>query len=205
MVSFIYFDLGGVVIEDFSGTNKWEELKRHLGITPDQDSEFDDFFDEVEPKVCVGMGVEKLVCQIEEKFKLKLPENYSLLDDFVNRFRKNTSIWPVITEVKKHVDVGLLTNMYPGMYRAIEESNLLPAITWDVIVDSSVEKIAKPDPKIYALSEQRCGHRGKDILFVENSKTNVQAAADFGWQTFWYDPSDRQGSSEELLTVIKSS
>ena len=31
-LSFIYFDVGGVVIQDFSGTNKWSQLKRELGI-----------------------------------------------------------------------------------------------------------------------------------------------------------------------------
>jgi|TARA_Y100000310_G_C20153683_1_gene565933 hypothetical protein len=37
MNRFIYFDVGGVVIRDFSGTNKWEELRRSIGIKPEQD------------------------------------------------------------------------------------------------------------------------------------------------------------------------
>ncbi len=47
MISFVYFDLGGVVIRDFSGTNKWEEVKQEWGLT-------DKYWDEFEPKLCAG-------------------------------------------------------------------------------------------------------------------------------------------------------
>ena len=32
MISFIYFDLGGVAIRDFSGTDKSKQLKTDLGL-----------------------------------------------------------------------------------------------------------------------------------------------------------------------------
>lgn len=31
MIKFIYFDVGGVVIDDFSGNDSWRELKVELG------------------------------------------------------------------------------------------------------------------------------------------------------------------------------
>jgi hypothetical protein len=32
-IKFVYFDLGGVTILDFSGTNEWFKLKQELGIS----------------------------------------------------------------------------------------------------------------------------------------------------------------------------
>jgi hypothetical protein len=45
MTKFVYFDVGGVLIKDFSKTNKWEELKKAKNIT---DPGFDAWFDELE-------------------------------------------------------------------------------------------------------------------------------------------------------------
>lgn len=67
MIKFIYFDVGGVVIRDFSGTNKWEELKTGMGIKPEQAEAFNEIFDKYEPEVCVGRDVETLVPMLKEK------------------------------------------------------------------------------------------------------------------------------------------
>ena len=40
-IKFIYFDIGGVLLLDFSKTNKWLEMRRDLGISPDLDSQFE--------------------------------------------------------------------------------------------------------------------------------------------------------------------
>ncbi|HEY6869870.1 MAG TPA: HAD family phosphatase [Novosphingobium sp.] len=50
------------------------------------------------------------------------------------------------------------------------------------IVVSGVEKIAKPDPAIYALAERRFGHPGRAMLFVDDNAANVVAVREAGWQ-----------------------
>jgi 2-haloacid dehalogenase len=49
------------------------------------------------------------------------------------------------------------------------------------IVVSGVEKLAKPDPAIYALAEQRFGLPGAAMLFVDDSLANVASARACGW------------------------
>ena len=39
-ISFVYFDVGGVILLDYSGTNKWVEMQRGLGINPELDAKF---------------------------------------------------------------------------------------------------------------------------------------------------------------------
>ena len=193
MISFVYFDLGGVVIKDFSGTDKWQEMKNAIGISAEQNSRFDAWYDQAE----------KDLCESKAHFDLQF-ENVTLtLNDFVSRFEKNPSIGPVITEIHKKFPVGLLTNMYPGMFEAIKNRGLLPDVSWDIIIDSSIEKSAKPDPDIYKLAQKRVNASGPEILFIENTPGNITPAQKLGWQTFLYDPTHPIDSSRKLLEYTR--
>lgn len=199
MIKFVYFDLGGVVIKDFSGTNSWNELKKEIGIKSRDYKEFDNFWDK-HLEVNTIKEVDTLKLLIEKKFGVKFPEKYSLLiDGFVSRFDLNKSIWPVVDEIQKFSRIGLLTNMYPGMFEAIKKKNLLPNNHWDNIVDSSVIALQKPDSEIYAYAEKVCGNSGSEILFIDNTIENIVTPKQFGWQTFLYDSSDPVLSSNNLL------
>jgi len=202
LIKFVYFDVGGVVIKDFSGTNKWEELRNNMGIKPDQEMAFDEIFDKYEPEVCIGKDVETIVPLLQSKLNLALPEKYSFLLDFVNRFERNESIWPIIKRIKEKCKIGLLTNMYPNMLNQIYKSDLMPDTKWDVIIDSSIEKVRKPQTEIFHLAEDRSGFKGEEILFIENGKKHIEAANEFGWQTFLYDPSFTVESNKSLEEML---
>lgn len=50
------------------------------------------------------------------------------------------------------------------------------------IVVSGEEKLAKPDPAIFALAERRFGHPAAQMLFIDDNHANVEAARACGWQ-----------------------
>lgn len=50
------------------------------------------------------------------------------------------------------------------------------------IVVSGVEKIAKPDPAIFALAAVRFGHDPASMLFIDDNAANIAAAQGAGWQ-----------------------
>ena len=202
MISFVYFDLGGVVIRGFSGTNKWSAMKRNLRVLSDQEKDFDLFYDQNVLKIHIGLDVDSLIPQMKEKFHLTLPPNYSMLQDFVDQFNANKLIWPVIDKVSRICKVGLLTNMYPRMFSGICKRGLMPKTDWSVVIDSSVVKMQKPDKDIYELAEQKVGFSGNQILFIDNTKENLETAKTFGWKTFWYDSSDYESSTQELNKVL---
>lgn len=159
MIKFVYFDVGGVVIKDFSKTNKWGELKKEKKIN---DPNFDTWFDELENELCLG--------------KATFDGTILNLNDFVSRFEVNKSIWPAIDMTKIKYKVGLLTNMYPGMLDAIKAKGILPDINWDVIIDSSVVGMKKPDRNIFELAQKEAGVEASEILFVENSQKNIDSS-----------------------------
>lgn len=204
MISFVYFDVGGVAIRDFSATNKWEEMKHDLGVTSKIDKEFDDLYDEYEKaEITTTRDVDSMPEIFTEKFGLKFPENYSMLDDFIKRFDKNTFIEPVIKEIHKYCRIGLLTDMYPRMLNAIKDRKLLPEIEWDVIMDSTVEKMHKPDPNFFKLAEVRAGVKANEILFVDNKIINVETVEKMGWQSYFYDSENYEKSSNDLMDFFR--
>jgi len=50
------------------------------------------------------------------------------------------------------------------------------------IVVSGEEKLAKPDPAIFALAQGRFGKPAEAMLFIDDNRANVEAAAACGWQ-----------------------
>ena len=203
MISFVYFDVGGVIIKDFSASNKWQEMERDLGITPDKKEKFIQFWDKYKNAIGIDQDIDLLIPELSSKLDLKLPEDYSWLTDFINRFEQNRSIWSVINSTKTKYKIGLLTGMYPRMLDAIKAANLLPPIEWDVIVDSSVVKLQKPDPAIYQLAEVKAGVKPEEILFVDNVEKNLVPAKARGWQTFFYDSTNYEQSTQKLADFLQ--
>lgn len=182
MINFVYFDVGGVVELDFSGTNKWEELKKEIGITPNQLADYEIFWKENEYQLCLDLDAEDLLEKIKKRFDLQIPGNYSFLQNgFVDRFETNPSIWPVIDQISQKCPVGLLTNMYPHMFPAIQKRGLLPSVAWREIIDSSVVKLRKPDLPIYELAQKRAQVLNSEILFIDNQPKNLSPATSLGW------------------------
>ncbi len=203
-ISFVYFDVGGVVLLDYSGTNKWVEMRRGLGLTPELDPQFDIIWNKHREQICIDYDIENLVPQLRQ-IGLRIPNDYSMLQDFVSRYDPNPSIWPVITYAQSKVKTGLLTNMYPRLLSTIfARQDLRVDQGWDVIVDSSVVGAQKPDPKIFEIAAKMANMMPSKILFVENSLEHVNAAKQCGWQTFLYDHTKPSKSSQDLRDFLNS-
>ncbi len=202
MISFVYFDVGGVCILDFSGTNKWKDMQRDLGVTVANQALFETVWKRTRDHICIDRDVDSLLPMFTTEIGLEFPQKYSMLDDFVNRFESNPSIWLVIEKIRKVSRIGLLTNMYPRLFDAIQKRGILPPISWDVVIDSSVVKYQKPDKHIFEIAERQAKTSKESILFVENNVEHIRAAQNFGWQTFLYDPVHPKESSQKLSLLF---
>lgn len=52
---------------------------------------------------------------------------------------------------------------------------------FDDIVVSGTEKIAKPEARIYEITEQRSGRSGSQLFFTDDNPANIEAARERGW------------------------
>lgn len=205
MISFIYFDVGGVAMLDFSGTNKWELLKKEMGVNKTNSVTWENVWSLYKNEVCVNKDVDTLLPLFQEA-GFDLPKDYSMLESFINLFEKNESIWSVMESAKSKYRVGLLTNMYPRLLDELFFRKLIPPKEWwEIIVDSSEVGLQKPDKKIFEIAQQRADAKVEEILFVENTSEHLQAAKDAGWQTFAYNSTLPKESSKKLMELLGSS
>lgn len=203
MIKFVYFDVGGVVIKDFSASNKWKELQYELGVRAENEEKFQQIWMANKSKICIDYNIEKLIPVLNSEVGLSIPSNYSLLQGFVSRFAKNESIWPIIQKVKKNTKIGLLTNMYIHMLNNIRKKEILPPVQWDIVIDSSIVKMQKPDKALFKLAEEEAQVEGKDILFIDNQEKHALAARQCGWQAYVYNSADYIKSSGQLEEFFK--
>ena len=56
----------------------------------------------------------------------------------------------------------------------------------DVVV-SGEERVAKPDPAIFAIAERRFGRTGGELFFTDDNPANVAAARARGWQAHLFE------------------
>lgn len=78
------------------------------------------------------------------------------------------------------VPLYAITNFGDELWQRFRPTLPVLARFRDIVV-SGVEKIAKPDPAIYALAERRFGRPGGSMLFVDDNAANIAAVRASGW------------------------
>ncbi len=201
-ISFVYFDVGGVVVQDSSGNNKRHEMFEFIGVPQAREKEFETYFDQIEIESTRGVDIDSFIEDLRSKFNVTIPANFSFLQYVADFVEPNPSLWPVIKQAQSHCPIGLLTDMYPHLLDEIKKRGLLPQINWDVIVDSSIEKFQKPDKELYRIAETKARVAPTEILFIDNLQVNLDPASERSWQTFLYDPKNPEKSSQELSKFL---
>jgi putative hydrolase of the HAD superfamily len=79
----------------------------------------------------------------------------------------------------------------------------LPNIRYDAIVDSSQVGAIKPEADIYKIAEGEAGVPANEILFVDDSRTNLMAADRQGWRVLWFDDYRPAESAEKIRNILE--
>lgn len=201
-ISFVYFDVGGVLIKDFSASNKWQQMMNDMGVKEADYPKFDFIYDEHAQRINLDLPIDNLIPILEKEFKLTVPWEHSWLEEFVARFEPNQGINEIVSRVSNKARVGLLTNMWPGMLDKIKNAKLLPDLAWEAVVDSTVVHLQKPNKEIYQYAKELAGLTHNEILFVDNTAKHLVEPKKLGWQTYLYDSSDYDQANTDLAKFI---
>lgn len=79
------------------------------------------------------------------------------------------------------VKLYCLTNFGDELWQMFRPTQPIFDLFDDIIV-SGVERIAKPDRRIYQITQARCGLAGHDLFFTDDNPDNIAAAKACGWQ-----------------------
>ncbi len=96
-----------------------------------------------------------------------------------------------LEECKKHYKVGCITNNMrkagegPAMAAADERAATAARVMaqFDVVVESSVEGVRKPNPRIYEIACSRLGVRPAQAVFLDDLGINLKPARAMGMTT----------------------
>lgn len=81
VIKFVYFDVGGVVIADFSATNKWAVLKNEIGITEKTNHKFEDLYNKYKNQINTSLHINDFYKIVQNELDVKPLPNFDFLVD----------------------------------------------------------------------------------------------------------------------------
>ncbi|MBS0481562.1 MAG: HAD family phosphatase [Proteobacteria bacterium] len=176
----VVFDVGNVLVH-------WDRRLPFVNNITDP-AELDRFLDEVIPlswhaEHDAGRPAAEMVAERSALF----PDHAPLIADWFTRFNESIP-GPVpgsteLVEALQGAGVPLyaITNFGADTWAGFAPTFPLRKRFRSIVV-SGQEKLAKPDPAIFALAAARFGHAPEAMLFVDDSLPNVESARACGWQ-----------------------
>lgn len=117
----------------------------------------------------------------------RFPGHAHLIEAYAVRFNETIpgpvpgSLEIVAGLARRGVPLFAITNFGAEFWDQFRPSQPVFDLFTDIVV-SGVEKIAKPDPRIFELAGLRFGHSPNQMLFIDDNAANIAAAAASGWQ-----------------------
>ena len=189
MIKTLVFDLGGVLID-------WNPRYLYRKLIDDE-NDIDSFLSEVcNPEWNVKQDAGRALAEATAERIALYPEKKSLIEAFYERWEEMLGgeigeTVEILRELKnKGESLYALTNWSSETYPIAEERFVF--LQWfEATLVSGVEKMVKPDPAIFHLLLNRYELQAQDCLFIDDSKTNTEAAARIGFETHHFESAAR--------------
>jgi len=197
MTKILVFDLGGVLID-------WNPRYLYRKLIDDE-ADIDFFLSEVcNSKWNLKQDAGRALAEATAERIALFPEKKSLIEAFYDRWEEmlggeiGESV-EILRELKnKGESIYALTNWSGETFPIAEER--FDFLQWfDGTLVSGVEKMAKPDPAIFHLLLKRYELQAEGCLFIDDSKTNIEAAARIGFETHHFKSA--AGLRQELIAA----
>lgn len=196
-VRFVYFDINGCLVRFFH--RAFTRVAAEKGVLADL---IETTFWHYNDAICRGeMTITEFNNHISKELKITGIDWQKYYMDAVDPIQE---MHELVTWASKYYQVGLLSNIMPGFIDEMLKNGLLPKVDFDVIIDSSVVGAIKPEPKIYKIAEEKSGVLPSEILFVDDSRSNIMAAQKCGWHVMWFDDYNPTESVARLKSSLET-
>lgn len=194
-VKFVYFDINGCLVRFFH--RAFTELAISTGASPDT---IETTFWHYNDAVCRGeMPLEDFNRVLAEQLHV---ENLNWQDYYMKAVDPIQEMHELVMWAAEHYEVGLLSNIMPGFINHMLETGLLPKANFHNIIDSSVVGAIKPEPRIYEIAQEQSGVAPNEILFVDDSRSNLMAGERMGWRVLWFDDFRPEESAARVKSAL---
>lgn len=176
-VKAVIFDIGGVLVrtEDLEPRRRWE---RRFGL-PDWGLAKIVFDSPVAAAATIGQtSLEAVWVYVQHKLSLAPAELTHLRQDFLAGDRYDVGLLSYIRSLRGRYKTGIISNAWPQV-RQMHHAHI-NLQTFDVILYSAEEGVAKPAAEIYQRALARLGVAANESVFVDDVLENIQAAQALG-------------------------
>ncbi|MGB7370262.1 HAD family hydrolase [Erythrobacter sp.] len=135
------------------------------------------------------------------------PEHALLIAAYAARFNETVrdpveGVHELVTRLHgRGVPLFCLTNFGHELFAQFRREQPIFELFEDIVV-SGTEQVAKPEPRIYEIVEQRSGRSGDALFFTDDNPANIAAAQERGWDAHLFTDAaslERQLERAELL------
>lgn len=195
-VRFVYFDMNGVLVRA-AVSKACRKLAEESGVSPDV---IETIFWQYNSDVCRGsMSL--------DEFNTILAERLDMLVDWNRYYLMAVEPTPGIAELTRWVSenyhAGIVSNTFPGLILPMFDRGVLPATQFDVVIDSSEVHALKPDARMFEIAAERAGVEPAKILLIDDDRSNLAAAGQFGWHTMSFDAYQPEDSIVAVSTALQ--
>lgn len=178
-VKAILFDFGGVLVlsDGYPQRDLWEQ---RLGMEPGElpsrlfDSE------QISSALVGQISVEEMWVGFGATLGLDAAESRKLSEDFFVGEYLNQELIAFAQSLRSRYRVAILSNAWTNARPLFTEWYHLDAV-FDPLIISAEVGLAKPDPRIYHLAAERVGARPDEVVFLDDSLMNIEAAREVGF------------------------
>lgn len=196
-VKFVFFDMNGCLVR--SGSRAAAVLSQESGVAADV---IETTFWQYNDDVCKG---DVSVAELNQALSAKLGMEVDWLKFYLAAVEATPGVSELIHWVAANYRIGILTNTMPDLVSPMRANGTLPAVDYDVIIDSSEVHAIKPDPRIYEIAAERAGVNPSEILLVDDDRPNLVAAGKMGWHTMSFDAFHPEESIISVSTALDPS
>ncbi|GMT11259.1 hypothetical protein PFISCL1PPCAC_2556, partial [Pristionchus fissidentatus] len=216
----VVFDFGGVIMSYCKEVPEWTRLEKFYALPRGiiQKTLFAIFNDlpELNRQIFEGrisaedLEEEILPEYLESKIGVVLPRPFPVLNLWMGPGSKipyNDNMISVVRTLRSHgIHTSILTNNYKMDRQGIHPRTPIEKGLFDLIVESTVEGIMKPDTGIYKIIQSRIPSHisPNECIFLDDNKDNIRAAREFGWQAILVDPYNIEQSIRELEQLLNT-
>lgn len=200
IIQAVIFDLGGVILRTDDPTPRLM-LAEQMGKTrlELEDIVFNNPFSaQAEEGLATPEDVWDYVRQSLNLTKLEIA---AFRQTFFNGDHVDFGLVHLLQTLRSHYRTALLSNTwYVDLPRMLVQDLGIPEDTFDIVISSAKEKIAKPKPGIYHLTLDRLSVEPEQAIFIDDNDLNIEGAKKVGLKTIrFYNPTQ---AKQELLQYV---
>lgn len=195
-ISFIYFDINGCLVRFFHGA--FTHIAQDTGVSSER---IETAFWHLNDAACRG---DLSMSEFNKQFAKHIGvDAINWTDYYLDSLEPVIEMNELLKWAANNYQVGLLSNIMPGHINAMMQKGLIPKVAYDVIIDSSELKSIKPELKIYEIAQTKASVPPAEILFVDDSRTNLMAAERQEWKVLWFDDAHPQESVNKIRSSLE--